>query len=66
MEIIESLKRENTELKEKLNRYGTSQDANVLQLRILEQKIEQLDSEKRDLNSQLASKNVWVAVFSAV
>jgi len=58
MDLIDALKRENTELKEKLERYGTSQDVNVLQMKIYEQKIEQLESEKRDLNTQLTSKNV--------
>jgi hypothetical protein len=58
MEVLENLKRENAELKERLDRYGTSQDVNILQIKIYEQKLEQLESEKRDLNSQLTSKNV--------
>ena len=58
--MLESLKRENSELKAKLEKYGSSQDANVLQIRIYEQKVEQLEADKRDLNSQIASKDVKI------
>lgn len=60
MDELETARRENAELREKLGKYGASHDSNELQIKLFEHKIEKLEAENADLNNQLNSKEVWL------